>query len=187
MFIRRLVLASLVLILAVGPSAAEDMTAEEILSGLKAMAPASDSQIPGESAEDIIKTLKNSADSCASQADALHELSSVNLSISFDYKSADISPKSFKQLKQLADALGSSKLKSRKILIAGHTDAKGSKAYNLDLSNRRADAVRTFLLTLNPDIEERLETVGCGFSILENPGDPLAAENRRVQVINLGS
>lgn len=187
MLIRIIVLAGLALASAVAPSVAEDMTAEEILSGLKAMASPSDGLVPLSSAEDIIKTLRNSADSCASQSDVLHELSSVNLSISFDYKSAKIGQESFKQLKQLADALSNPELKSRKILIAGHTDAKGSKAYNLKLSNERANAVRTFLLALNPDIEDRLETVGCGFSILENPGDPLAAENRRVQVINLGS
>ena len=207
MFFRMVVVAGFSIVLAAVPSAAQEtispeeiptmapepdpdtpVSAEEILSGLKAMAPDSDSgsAVPV-SADSIIKQLKNSADPCAAQADTLQDLSSVSLSINFDYNSADIGAKSYQQLKELADALDSPKLKSSKLLIAGHTDAKGSYSYNLGLSDRRADAVKAFLLTVHPTLADRVETVGCGSSLLENRDDPLAAENRRVQILNLGS
>ena len=68
--------------------------------------------------------------------------------------------------------------------VEGHTDAKGKADYNQDLSARRALAVQTYLIgqSVAPD---RLQAEGKGASELANPNDPLAAENRRVRIVNL--
>ncbi|RZN32043.1 OmpA family protein [Bradyrhizobium sp. Leo121] len=57
-----------------------------------------------------------------------------------------------------------------KLLIIGHTDHDGSDSYNLALSRRRADAVRSFLMTrgYGPD---RITTIGKGYH------EPIRLEN----------
>ncbi len=64
-------------------------------------------------------------------------------------------------------------------VVEGHTDASGSKSYNLELSNQRATAVVDFLADHGVD-RSRLQSVGFGESSLANQTDPNAAENRRV-------
>ena len=68
-----------------------------------------------------------------------------------------------------------------KVVIEGHTDAAGSDAYNLTLSQKRALAVKTYLVQQHGIPAESLRTVGLGEGVLINPEKPLAAENRRVQ------
>ena len=72
-------------------------------------------------------------------------------------------------------------------MLSGHTDAKGSDDYNQKLSERRAEAVKKYLvekLKLSPD---NLTTAGYGRRDLKNKDNPFAAENRRVQIVNLSS
>jgi outer membrane protein OmpA-like peptidoglycan-associated protein len=67
--------------------------------------------------------------------------------------------------------------------IEGHTDANGSIAYNKILSQRRAEAVRNYLITMGTS-EEKLIAVGFGKTRpLPNPpaASPYAPVNRRVQ------
>jgi OmpA family len=73
----------------------------------------------------------------------------------------------------------------RGFLVAGHTDAKGGTTYNQKLSEHRAEAVKRFLVRRFDIPEENLVTVGYGKQQLKNRDDPFAAENRRVQVVNL--
>jgi outer membrane protein OmpA-like peptidoglycan-associated protein len=82
----------------------------------------------------------------------------------------------------LGPALGDDKLKGSVFLVAGHTDAKGSDVYNLDLSDRRAKSVQAFLieLTSTPSSSWRLVSA-------RSSSRTSAAENRRVQVVNIAS
>lgn len=68
------------------------------------------------------------------------------------------------------------------VIIAGHTDSTGSEAYNQDLSNRRAAAVRGYLLDRGV-AAERLTTVGFGESepVASNETELGRAQNRRVE------
>lgn len=109
---------------------------------------------------------------------------SLSLQIQFDFNSARVSPDSQQALKNLAQALQSAELKSANFHIEGHTDAKGKADYNLRLSQLRADAVRDYLVAQSVDAP-RLSTVGKGSKELANAGDPFAAENRRVRIVNL--
>ena len=87
-------------------------------------------------------------------------------------------------LTELAKAMNAEDLKQDRFMLEGHTDGKGSRDVNLRLSKQRAEAVRSFLIKNGID-QKRLSTEGYGASRLANPSDPLAAENRRVRVVNI--
>lgn len=109
---------------------------------------------------------------------------SLSLLIQFDFNSAKVKPESQQALSNLAQALQSKELADSTFAVEGHTDAKGRADYNLKLSQQRADAVRAFLAS-NGVVDARLQAVGKGSSELANSADPLAAENRRVRIVNL--
>jgi outer membrane protein OmpA-like peptidoglycan-associated protein len=110
---------------------------------------------------------------------------SIDLEVNFDYNSDKIGPKATPQVTALGQALASTELKGGTFIVAGHTDAKGGDAFNQDLSERRADAVKRFLLEKYGIEASNLVTVGYGKTQLKNASDPLSGENRRVQVINM--
>jgi outer membrane protein OmpA-like peptidoglycan-associated protein len=112
---------------------------------------------------------------------------SQDLEIYFDYNSATISPEAVPQLNELGMALRNAQLQNAVILLSGHTDARGSDEYNQKLSERRAEAVRSYLKEKFGVPVENLTTAGYGEKQLKNGNDPFAAENRRVQIVNLGA
>jgi outer membrane protein OmpA-like peptidoglycan-associated protein len=108
----------------------------------------------------------------------------IDLEITFEYDSANIAPQALPILQSLGRALADKELRGVTFLIAGHTDAAGSEAYNQTLSERRAEAVQGFLMDHFKLSREQLLALGFGKSRLKNPASPLAAENRRVQIVN---
>jgi outer membrane protein OmpA-like peptidoglycan-associated protein len=110
---------------------------------------------------------------------------SVDLEIFFAYKSTEITPEAAAALAPLGRALSDPRLAGDAFLIAGHSDGKGSADYNLDLSQKRAEAVRQYLIATFGIGGDRLVATGMGAKHLKNTQDPLAAENRRVQIVNL--
>jgi outer membrane protein OmpA-like peptidoglycan-associated protein len=111
----------------------------------------------------------------------------IDLEITFDYNSADISAKSLPSVQALGKALSNPDLKGSTFVVAGHTDAAGGEAYNQDLSERRADSIKRYLTDKFGIAGADLVTVGYGKSKLKDPGQPLAEVNRRVQVVNMAS
>ncbi len=109
----------------------------------------------------------------------------IDLEINFDYNSADISARSMESVQALGRALSSADLKGSTFVVAGHTDAAGAEAYNQDLSERRADAIKRYLVDKYGINGTDLVTVGYGKSKLKDPGQPMAEGNRRVQVVNM--
>ena len=109
---------------------------------------------------------------------------SLSLLIQFDFNSSKVRPESQQALANLAQALQSAQLQASRFAIEGHTDAKGRADYNLNLSQQRADAVRDFLASKGV-AAARLAPVGKGAAEPANLADPLAAENRRVRIVNL--
>lgn len=110
---------------------------------------------------------------------------SIDLEIRFDYNSATISATSQPGVTALGQALASPELKNSTFIIAGHTDAKGGEDYNQGLSERRADAIKRYLVEKQAIPAANLVTVGYGETQLKNKEAPFAAENRRVQVVNM--
>ena len=109
----------------------------------------------------------------------------IDLDIYFDYNSADIASKAEPQLTELGNALRDPRLKGSVVVLGGHTDAKGSAVYNQKLSERRAAAVKKYLVERLKIPADGITTVGYGATHLKNAGDPFASENRRVQILNL--
>jgi len=109
----------------------------------------------------------------------------IDLEINFDYNSADISAKSLPSVQALGRALTNNEIKGSTFVVAGHTDAAGGDAYNQDLSERRADSIKRYLVDKYGINGSDLVTVGYGKSKLKDPGQPLAEVNRRVQVVNM--
>ena len=109
----------------------------------------------------------------------------IDLEINFDYNSADISTKSMPSVQALGRALSNDDLKGSTFVVAGHTDAAGGEAYNQDLSERRADTIKRYLVDKYGINGADLVTVGYGESKLKDPSQPMAEANRRVQVVNM--
>ena len=85
----------------------------------------------------------------------------------------------------LGKALSNPDLKGSTFVVAGHTDAVGSESYNQELSERRADAIKRYLVDKFGIAGTDLVTVGYGKSKLKDQSAPTAGVNRRVQVVNM--
>jgi outer membrane protein OmpA-like peptidoglycan-associated protein len=109
----------------------------------------------------------------------------IDLEINFDYNSAEISIQSLPSVQALGRALSNPDLKGSTFIVAGHTDAAGGDAYNQDLSERRADSIKRYLVDKFGISGTDLVTVGYGKTKLKDPANPLADVNRRVQVVNM--
>jgi outer membrane protein OmpA-like peptidoglycan-associated protein len=110
----------------------------------------------------------------------------VDLHLPFDYNSDKLTFDAITTLRQLGGALSDPKLSAYRFRISGYTDAKGTPDYNQKLSERRAQAVRDYLVAQYDVAANRLETVGYGMNQLADPTKPMDAINRRVQITNIG-
>jgi OOP family OmpA-OmpF porin len=106
----------------------------------------------------------------------------VDLTVFFDFDSDVILPRGARTLVALADVLRAPVLARSRILIAGHTDARGRADYNVDLSFRRARAVREHLVVVHEIEARRLLVHGFGPTELKDASRPFDASNRRVEV-----
>ena len=116
----------------------------------------------------------------------LAKLRQFNVEIVFDFDSATIRPESYETIGLMADALHHPYLLQYRFLVIGHTDAKGDRTYNLNLSQKRAESIRDALTTTFRVDPARLDAVGLGEEELRDPANPFAQVNRRVQLINIG-
>ncbi|CAN5767975.1 OmpA family protein [soil metagenome] len=103
--------------------------------------------------------------------------------ILFDFDKAEIKPESDKQLAEMASLLKSSP--GMKVFIVGHTDNKGTLAYNTDLSQRRADAVAKALTAKFAIAADRMIAKGVGplSPLAPNDSEDGQAKNRRVELV----
>jgi outer membrane protein OmpA-like peptidoglycan-associated protein len=139
----------------------------------------------------FIATLRNRKTRSLSigERDEIAEIAStkpkIDLDIQFDYNSADISTGSMGAVQELGKALSVSSLKGSTFVVAGHTDAAGGESYNQDLSERRADTIKHYLVDKYGIAGTNLVTVGYGKSKPKDPSAPMDPANRRVQVVNM--
>src|SRR6266446_1452612 len=110
---------------------------------------------------------------------------SINIDINFDYRSAKISRSAASAVNTLGKALSNPDLKGTTFILAGHTDGKGSLPYKQELSDKRVDTVRQYLVSHFKLSPTSLVAVGYGKTKLKNESDPFGPENRRVQVVNM--
>lgn len=114
-------------------------------------------------------------------------MAAVSITVNFATASFAITPQAAATLGSLGRALASPELRPYRFRIEGHTDAEGDAGMNMNLSRKRAEAVREFLLRNFPVAPNRLIAVGFGESqlLVPTPDGVPEARNRRVQVVNL--
>jgi outer membrane protein OmpA-like peptidoglycan-associated protein len=104
--------------------------------------------------------------------------------VMFDVDRAELKPGAELHLARLVDFLALHR--ERDVLIEGHTDSTGGVEYNLELSRRRAEAVRSFLVGRGV-APTRIATEGYGLSrpIASNETVAGRQQNRRVEIVVL--
>lgn len=109
----------------------------------------------------------------------------IDLAVEFRVGSSKLTKRARAQLDELGYALSEGPLKDSEIGIYGHTDASGGAKNNKRLSQRRAEAVKAYLVEAFSLDPARFDTFGYGEEQLKNTRRPNAAENRRVEIVNL--
>ncbi len=106
----------------------------------------------------------------------------VTHGINFDYDKATLKPESMGTLNMIQKIMTGDP--DVKFEVGGHTDGDGDAAYNLKLSQQRADAVRSQLITMGID-GARLTAKGYGKTkpIADNTTEDGKANNRRVEFV----
>jgi outer membrane protein OmpA-like peptidoglycan-associated protein len=182
--------------------AAEDVTEDQILRALApakkpltrglSVGPQTQTDPAAAAAEgQFVQTIRNRPTRSLSTAEReeiatiVKDKPKIDLEINFDYNSANISAKSLPSVQALGRALSNPDLKGSTFVVAGHTDAAGGDAYNQDLSERRADSIKHYLVDKFGIAGTDLVTVGYGKTKLKDPANPLSEVNRRVQVVNM--
>ena len=105
----------------------------------------------------------------------------VGLMVNFEYNSAAILPRSLSYLDEIGRMMNLRRAAGGRLIIEGHTDSSGTDIYNLKLSERRAEAVRSYLIDRHRIDPSRLATAGKGEReplMRDKPDHPA---NRRVQ------
>jgi outer membrane protein OmpA-like peptidoglycan-associated protein len=103
----------------------------------------------------------------------------LDLVVTFGHNSDELTEASKQNLNEFAKALRNEKLSKVSFLVEGHTDARGDHRYNLDLSERRAQAVVRHLTTQGVD-SSKVVAKGYG-ETKPRSFDPLDPGNRRVE------
>jgi outer membrane protein OmpA-like peptidoglycan-associated protein len=166
-----LLLCSLSLAFSAVPTLAEELTHDEMVCALNGQCgtPFVDRRVRGITATTQV----------------VRPPASFDITLNFPFNSAEITADSREKLGRVAKALTDPSTTKMNIMVSGHTDAQGSAEYNQLLSERRAQAVRQFLISEHRIEPNRLVAKGYGKSQLLLPSDPYNDLNRRVQFQNL--
>jgi len=199
-FIALLSLLTIGAVLSIGAVKAEDVTEDQILKALApekkpltrslSMGPPAADPAAAEAEGKFVQSLRNRSTRSLSMGERaqittmVKDKPKIDLEINFDYNSDRVSAKSLPSVQALGRALANPDLKGSTFIVAGHTDAAGSDAYNQELSERRADSIKRYLVEKSGISSTDLVTVGYGKTQLKDPANPLADVNRRVQVVN---
>ncbi|WP_322514518.1 OmpA family protein [Rhodopseudomonas palustris] len=176
--------------------AADDVTEDQILRALAPKKPLTRSLSVSRPAADpaerqFVDTLRNRPTRSLSSGEReqiaamAKDKPNIDLEITFEYNSADISRKAGPAVEALGKALSNADLKGSTFVVAGHTDSIGSEPYNQELSERRADTIKRVLVEKYGVAGADLVTVGYGESKPKNAANPTDPSNRRVQVVNM--
>ncbi len=100
----------------------------------------------------------------------------------FDFDQAIVKRAAFAELRKHAEALAEDR--SLRVRLEGHADERGTREYNLALGERRANAVRAYLMT-NGALSSQLETISYGEEkpAMSGSNESAWAKNRRVELV----
>ena len=145
----------------------------EQLQEVRAEAPAAAAVVTGEQ--------KKEAAAAAVVSKEMFEKGRATIKIKFDFDKADVKPAFNKEIKKFADVMKN--YPDLKVVIEGHTDRTGKKAYNQKLSEKRANSVKSYMTEKFGIEESRLTARGYGESkpIVSNKTKAGRRKNRRVE------
>jgi len=110
------------------------------------------------------------------------EIITINASLLFDYNSFVVEEKAVKEISLISEKIW--QMQPSVITIKGYTDDRGDEAYNLKLSQKRADAIMQLLMKkLNPGISYISKGMGEAEPIADNDTDEGREKNRRVELV----
>jgi outer membrane protein OmpA-like peptidoglycan-associated protein len=110
---------------------------------------------------------------------------SIAFRAEFAFDSAELTPEAKEIVDRVAAVLKDKLMRNKVIEIDGHADARGDDAYNMKLSEVRAEAVTQYLVTRHNIDPSRLKFVGKGESQPYDASHPEASINRRVEFRNI--
>lgn len=192
----------------VGPQAvsAQALTADEILALLIAQRESLadglgtartlefvDESTPAASPNGMSMVTEQAGEATAASTDGsvIPEEMVIDLTIFFEFDSALLKTESKSQVDALCSAISANEAALAPVeseaphgvyQIIGHTDASGSVAYNLSLSQARADEVVRYMVRECGIDGSILQAVGMGEGRLKDPSHPRADQNRRVEI-----
>jgi OOP family OmpA-OmpF porin len=110
----------------------------------------------------------------------------LTLHVNFDFDKSDIRKEDIPDLEKAVAFV--KKYPDSKVALEGYTDSRGSDKYNQKLSQRRADAVKKYLVDNGHEKADRITTVGKGEAdpVGDNKTEKGRFENRRVEVLIIG-
>lgn len=120
------------------------------------------------------------ADGCPIPED---EEARIELMVNFDFDRSEVKPQYFSEIEEVTDFM--EKFPDIDIVLEGHTDSRGTAAYNQGLSERRVAAVRKVMIDRFKVQADRISVKGFGESqpIASNETDAGRAQNRRVMTV----
>ncbi|MDO9693314.1 MAG: OmpA family protein [Candidatus Latescibacteria bacterium] len=121
-------------------------------------------------------------DALIATKDQRGEVFTLSGGLLFRSNESSLMPGAETQLQRLVKALAATA--DRNIVVEGYTDSQGSDDYNLDLSRRRAEAVRNYLVRSGYPADRILaEGIGESRPIADNSTSEGRANNRRVEIV----
>jgi outer membrane protein OmpA-like peptidoglycan-associated protein len=174
----------------------EDLAASERSGVLKAEQLAAEQRNSIVKADQLAAEQKVRLDAEKRAADAQEELAklaavkeearglviTLSGSVLFASSKSELLPAAQSRLNQVAEALMTTK--ERKLTVEGHTDSRGSSSYNQVLSQQRADAVRSYIISRGYPAEMiQSQGIGKDRPVADNASAEGRANNRRVEII----
>jgi outer membrane protein OmpA-like peptidoglycan-associated protein len=160
----------------------EDLAASERSGVLKAQQLAAEQQVRIDAEKRAADAQAELARLAAVKEEARGLVITLSGSVLFASSKSELLPAAQSRLNQVAEALMATK--ERKLTVEGHTDSQGSSSYNQVLSQQRADAVRSYIISRGYPAEMiQAQGIGKDRPVADNGNPEGRANNRRVEII----
>jgi len=176
---------------AAGTATSMNVSTHSVLAGLRFNFSTLQQQQQGDAALGGDMRSLNTAEATPAEAEAPQDEQLVALPtrtlpdtymVHFVLNKADVTPEGIAVIEEAA--ANARAMSITRLILTGHTDRSGDEAYNIDLSKRRADAVKTAFVALGFDAEEITVKAKGETTLLVPTGDGKhEPKNRRVEIV----
>lgn len=117
------------------------------------------------------------------RGDSTYNVYSVDETVLFDTDKSEVKPNAAEALKQITGSIGQ-RYGTRQVRVMGFADSRGDKSYNKELSEKRAEAVKNYLVANGNIAADRVsvEPMGESTPVASNATAAGRQENRRVEI-----